>query len=133
MYNITTSADLPPQREKSRPINLLQRVDPQNIMPAELTAQLGSAGNTQKDNDMTNQYDVYDAEAELLDAYCVAILNERAFYLQKELDDLKDQTRLLDHITLEAQADYFAEPVSNDEYNADYKERADLYTMGMGG
>ena len=56
---------------------------------------------------MTNQYDVYDEEAELLDARFLAVLNERPFYMDKELCDLKDQTRLLDHITLEAQADYF--------------------------
>ena len=62
---------------------------------------------------MTNQYDVYDAEAELLDIAAQAAINEQPFYLQKELNDLTDQVRLLDHITDEAQADYFIGEISH--------------------
>lgn len=57
---------------------------------------------------MTNKYDVYDAEAELLDEAAQAAINERPFYRQNELNDLTDQVRLLDHITTEAQGIYNA-------------------------
>ena len=56
---------------------------------------------------MTDRYDVYEAEGELLDSALLAAVNERPFYMQKQLDDLTDQVRLLDHITEEAQEEYF--------------------------
>jgi len=58
---------------------------------------------------MTDKLDVYEAEGELLDMAAQAAINERPFYMQKQLDSLTDQVHLLDHITIETQNYYFAD------------------------
>ena len=50
---------------------------------------------------------LYDLRGELLDTANEAAVNERPFYLQKELDAVNEQIRLIENITPEAQAEYF--------------------------
>ena len=59
---------------------------------------------------MTTIFDLYEERGELLDTKYEAAINERPFYLQSSLDDINDQIRLLENITPEAQAEYFAVP-----------------------
>jgi len=56
---------------------------------------------------MTTIFDLYDLRGELLDTAAEAAINERPFYLQKSLDDINDQIRLLENVTDEAQDEYF--------------------------
>jgi len=56
---------------------------------------------------MTTINDLYFYRGELLDTAAEAAIHERPFYLQKSLDDINDQIRLLENVTDEAQAEYF--------------------------
>ena len=53
-------------------------------------------------------YDLlYEARGDLLDMRAIAAINERPFYLGKELGSIKDQVSLIERITVDAQNAWF--------------------------
>jgi len=59
-------------------------------------------------------FDLYDLRGELLDTAAEAAVNERPFYMGKELAEVDQQIRILESITPEAQAFYFGELLDSD-------------------
>ena len=74
---------------------------------------------------------MYDLEGDLLDTSAEAALNERPFYMQKRLDDIKDQCRLIEHITDESRRLYEIYIAGENEDGCG--NDADLYDYARGG
>lgn len=66
-------------------------------------------------------FKLYDLRGELLDTAAIAALNERPFYLQAELDEINEQIKLIESVTLEYQAIYFKKSVPFTE-SEDYRD-----------
>jgi hypothetical protein len=54
-------------------------------------------------------FDLYDYRGDLLETAAIAAINERPFYMGKELEAINEQIHILESITPEAQAFYFGE------------------------
>ena len=58
----------------------------------------------------TTYYTLYETRGDLLDTAADASINKRPFYMSAQLADMNDQIKLIEHITNDVQADYFAKP-----------------------
>jgi len=57
---------------------------------------------------------LYEERGELLDTAAIAAINERPFYLQKELDDINDQIKALEGVLI---GEFLTNPQIETRYN----------------
>jgi hypothetical protein len=71
-------------------------------------------------------FDLYEYRGDLLETAAIAAINERPFYMGKELAEIDQQIHILESITPEAQAFYFGEL-----RDAEYTGRMDALRQDM--